>query len=387
MIQIPGFRTVLRGYDPTEVDRAIGDLIKARDQARSEAADNALARSRMATELAELQEQAAGYRAKLAKVEAAAEAPASSDVGARIGRMLSLAEDEAAAMRTEAAAEAERLLAEAKAEVEQLTGNAERHARDVVSKADTEAARILEAARRQSDEIVDYADREAVARREEAESIYEAHRARAAAAADEFERNLGDRQRQADVDFASRTELHEQAITALLERQEVLQAEAEQAAERAREEARAILRTAREEAQQHLDTAHAEVAELRGQADRDLQTIVAKRDAVNAQLATVRQLLADLDTGPSTADPEPVEGVLAGGDPADEAPAPTDSSSPGPVDDLPIPVPDPAEGELVDKSPSESPAPAEDEPSDSETPAEMADVQAENGSMAGSGQR
>ena len=46
MIQIPGFRTVLRGYDPTEVDRAIGDLCKARDQARAEAADAALRRQR-----------------------------------------------------------------------------------------------------------------------------------------------------------------------------------------------------------------------------------------------------------------------------------------------------------------------------------------------------
>ena len=198
MIQIPGFRTVLRGYDPTEVDRAIGDLIKARDQARSEAADNALARSRVESELAQLQEQAAGYRAKLAKAESATpEPPASSEIGARIGRMLALAEDEAGEVRSRAAAEAERLVTDARAEAEQLTGNAERHARDVVSKADTEAARILEAARRQSDEIVDYADREAVARREEAESIYEAHRARAAAAADEFERNVGERQQQA----------------------------------------------------------------------------------------------------------------------------------------------------------------------------------------------
>jgi DivIVA domain-containing protein len=363
VIQIPGFRTVLRGYDPTEVDRAIGDLVKARDQARSEAADNALALRRVESDLAQLEEQAAGYRAKLAKLESTAqEAPAPSEIGARIGRMLALAEDEAQAVRTEATTEAEQLLSTARAEAEQLTGNAERYARDVVSKADTEAARILEAARRQSDEIVDYADREAVSRREEAEAIYEAHRVRAAAAVDEFERNVTDRQQQADAEFASRTEMHEQAIVALLDRQESLQAEAEHAAEKARAEADSIIRAAQEEAQQHLDSAHAAAIELRGQAERDLQATISRRNAITAQLATVRRMLADLDAGMSG-------GSVALGDATVEA------------------APFAAEGEPRDE-PAE---PADDvddaAPSHSETLSDGADTDTENEGMARSGRR
>lgn len=362
---------MLRGYDPVEVDRAIGDLIKARDQARSEAADNALVLSRVESELAEVKEQVAGYRAQLAKAETATpETPVASEIGARIGRMLALAEDEASALRTEASAEAERVLSAAKAEAEQLTGNAERHARDVVSKSDTEAARILEAARRQSDEIVDYADREAVARREEAESIYEAHRSRAAAAADEFERNVTDRQQQADAEFASRSEVQEQAITALLERQEALQAEAEHAAGKARAEADTILRAAQAEAREHVEAAHVAAAEVHSQAMRDLQSTLARREAVTAQLATVRQLLADLDAG--LTNPSPAAGDPLVPQPAEEDPAEASSSR------TPASPASPASPD----SPASPASPGEAESAESETPGDFHDAETENEGMA-----
>jgi len=368
MIQIPGFRTVLRGYDPTEVDRAIGDLIKARDQARSEAADNAIARSRLETELSQLEEQAAGYRTRLEKLETnATETPSAGEIGARIGRMLALAEDESNEVRTRASAEAERLLSSARAEAEQLTGNAERYARDVVSKADTEAARILEAARRQSDEIVDYADREAVSRREEAESIYETHRARAAAAVDEFERTLAERQQRADADFAERTRASEDAIATLAERQASLQSEADSVAERARAEADAIRRAAREEADQHLAAAHAAAARARMDSERELQAIQARRDAITAQLATVRQMLANLDMGR----------------PADDAPARIADSEDDPQPETRVAVAwDGAADDVVDETPGDEHA----ESGKDGTRAE-ADAVADAESMARSGRR
>ena len=37
------FRTVMRGYEPTEVDRALGDLRKAVEQARTDAANAGVA--------------------------------------------------------------------------------------------------------------------------------------------------------------------------------------------------------------------------------------------------------------------------------------------------------------------------------------------------------
>jgi cell division septum initiation protein DivIVA len=301
MIQIPGFRTVLRGYDPTEVDRAIGDLCKARDQARAEAADGSLALGKAQAAVSQLEEQLAGYRTRLAKLESAKEEqPSFSDIGARIGRMLALAEDEASELRTRARAESERLSQEVNAEVEQLRSNAERHSRDVISKADTEAARILEAAKRQADEIIDYADREAVARREEAEAVYEAHRARAAAAAAEFEQNLAERREKAAEELATQTATNEAAIARLKERHDNLELEAENMLFGAKEQAEAILKSAREEAVQHIAAARASAVKIRRESERELQAAVARRDSINAQLANVRQMLNTLDnTGSS----------------------------------------------------------------------------------------
>lgn len=301
MIQIPGFRTVLRGYDPTEVDRAIGDLCKARDQARAEAADAALSLNKAQAAIAQLEEQLSGYRARLAKLESAKEeTPAFSDIGARIGRMLALAEDESNELRQRAQAEADRVTNEAIAEAEQMTGNADRHSRDVISKADTEAARILEAAKRQADEIVDYADREAVARREEAEAVYEAHRARAAAAAAEFEQNLAERRDKANVEFETQSAGHEQAISKLRERHDNLELEAEQLLSGAKEQAELTMKAAREEAIQHVASARATAVKIRRESERELEAAVARRDSINAQLANLRQMLATLDNTNST---------------------------------------------------------------------------------------
>ncbi len=301
MIQIPGFRTVLRGYDPTEVDRAIGDLCKARDQARAEAADSALALNKAQAAVSQLEEQLAGYRTRLAKLESAREEqPSFSDIGARIGRMLALAEDESSELRSRAKIEADRLVEEANAEVEQLKSNAERHSRDVISKADTEAARILEAAKRQADEIVDYADREAVARREEAEAVYEAHRARAAAAAAEFEQNLAERRDKADEEFAAQSAMHDQAISRLKERHENLEFEAENLLADAKGQAEAIVAAARDEAVQHIAGARASAVRIRRESERELQAAIARRDSINAQLSNVRRMLATLDNTSST---------------------------------------------------------------------------------------
>jgi cell division septum initiation protein DivIVA len=330
MIQIPGFRTVLRGYDPTEVDRAIGDLCKARDQARAEAADSSLSLGKTQAAVAQLEEQLTGYRTRLAKLESAKEQqPSFSDIGARIGRMLALAEDESAELRSRAKAEAERVTGEATGEAEQLKSNAERHSRDVISKADTEAARILEAAKRQADEIVDYADREAMARREEAEAVYEAHRARAAAAAAEFEQNLAERREKAAEELATQTATNEQAIGRLRERHDNLELEAESMLSGAKDQAEATLKAAREEAVQQIAAARASAVKIRRESERELQAAVARRDAINAQLANVRQMLATLDNTSSSlatkpADAEAAE-VAAAEDAEFEAPVAADA--------------------------------------------------------------
>ncbi|PFG18408.1 DivIVA domain-containing protein [Propionicimonas paludicola] len=322
MIQIPGFKTVLRGYDPTEVDRAIGDLAKARDQARSEAADSAIESTKLQATVAQLEEQLSGYRTRLAAVEQnqPSDQPSFNDLGARIGRMLALAEDEADELKTRAKAEAERLSAEAEEAANQTKSAADRYARDVVSKADTEAARIVEAAKRQADEIVDYADREAVARREEAEAVYEHQRARAAAAAAEFERSLAERRDKAAEEFAAQMAANEQAINRAQERQVALEMEGDRALAEAKLAAESTIKAAREEAIQHVEAARLAALKIRRESERELQAATGRRDAINAQLANVRQMLATL--GGTVASP------LAELDEIEFAPIPSSAASP-----------------------------------------------------------
>lgn len=310
--QNPAFRTVMRGYEPSEVDRVLAETRKALDQTRAEAGDSSVALTKLRSQVAQLEEQANSYRLRLATLEQeqkeATSAPNFTDLGARIGKMLKLAEDEAAELRAKARAEADKLVAEAQAAADAATGAAERYAADVTSRTDAEATRVLEAAKRQSDEILDYADREAMARREEAEAVYEHQRARAAAAAADFEKTLAERRDRAAEEFANQMHVNEVAITRSQERQAALDAEADRTLSDAKAQADAHLKAARDEAGQLIDSARLTAEKIRRESERELQAATARRDSITAQLTNVRQMLATL--GGATivnplADPEP----------------------------------------------------------------------------------
>ena len=152
--QNAAFRTVMRGYEPSEVDRALADLQKALEQARAEAGNNSVAVTKLTSQVSQLEEQANGYRTRIAALEQEQKestAPTFTDLGARIGKMLKLAEDEANDLRNKAKAEAEKLVSEAEASAEQARAAADRYAADVTSKTDAESTHALEAAKRQSD--------------------------------------------------------------------------------------------------------------------------------------------------------------------------------------------------------------------------------------------
>jgi cell division septum initiation protein DivIVA len=324
--QNPAFRTVMRGYEPGEVDRTVAELRKALDQTRAEAGDSSVALTKLRSQVSQLEEQANNYRLRLATLEQeqreAVSAPTYTDLGARIGKMLKLAEDEAADLRAKATAEAERLVVEATAAADATRTAADRYSADVTSRTDAESTRILEAAKRQSDEILDYADREAMARREEAEAVYEHQRARAAAAAADFEKTLAERRDKAAEEFAVQMHANEVAIAHAQERQAALDAEADRTLADAKAQADAHLKAAREEAGQHVDSARLSAEKIRRESERELQAATARRDAITAQLTNVRQMLATL--GGATivnplADPAPAV------DPAAEA-APTETA-------------------------------------------------------------
>ncbi len=331
--QNPAFRTVMRGYEPNEVDRVIAELRKTLDQTRAEAGDSSVAVTKLRSQVAQLEEQANSYRLRLATLEQeqkeATSAPTYTDLGARIGKMLKLAEDESADLRAKAKAEAEQLVAEAHTAADAARSAADRYAADVTSKTDAEATHLLEAAKRQSDEILDYADREAMARREEAEAVYEHQRARAAAAAADFERTLADRRDKAAEEFANQMQLNEVAIARSQERQALLDAEADRTLSDARAQAEALVKGAREEAGQNIDSARLTAEKIRRESERELQAATARRDSITAQLTNVRQMLATLggativnplaDPEPEVPDPEPEPEAAPTDDAADDS--------------------------------------------------------------------
>ncbi len=67
--QNPGFRTVMRGYEPSEVDRAVAELRKLVEQARSQSADSLVAETKLHSQVAQLEEQASSYRTRIAALE------------------------------------------------------------------------------------------------------------------------------------------------------------------------------------------------------------------------------------------------------------------------------------------------------------------------------
>jgi hypothetical protein len=133
-----------------------------------------------------------------------------------------------------------------------------------------------------------------MARREEAEAVYEHQRARAAAAAADFEKTLAVRRDTAAEEFAVQMQGNEQAIVRAQERQASLDAEADRTLAEAKAEADMHLKNAREEAGRHVDSARLTAEKIRRESERELQAATARRDAITAQLTNVRQMLATL---------------------------------------------------------------------------------------------
>ena len=328
------FRTVMRGYDPSEVERTVGQLRQAADQARAEAADRTVEvtklRGQLAAGEARLADQA-GQLTALQSEQAQAAAPSFADLGARVGKILSLADAEAKELVAKARTEADALTSQTQAEAERVRSSAESYAADTRSKADAEAARTIEAAKRESDDILDHADREATARREEAEAVYEHQRARAAAAAADFEQTLAERRDKAAIEFAEQMAANEAATACAEERQSAIEAESERIRAAAEAQAASIVKAAQDEAAAAVSAARTQAEKIRRESDRELQAATSRRDAITAQLTNVRQMLATLG-GTSIVDPlegfgkapEPVVEELAA--PAEEVTEPADES-------------------------------------------------------------
>jgi cell division septum initiation protein DivIVA len=306
---------ILRGYDPEEVNAAFEDLTKELEAARTTSNGQDADVSELQATVDQLQQELdemSLYTADLEERAAQAPKPPTfDDLGSRISQMLSLAQAESQDVRSTAKSEAEKLTLDTQSAVEQSRADAEAYASEVRTKADSEATRIITQAQREAEGILDQADREALARREEAEAIYENQRARAAVAAADFEKTLAERRDEAAKDFASQMKAQDEAMQRAEESLYAIQEEAERYKAEAQEQADATIKDANNQGNEILKQAKAAAERIRRESEREVQAASARRDAITLQLSNVRQMLATMGVAPQLSDEDMVESSVA----------------------------------------------------------------------------
>lgn len=294
------FRTVVRGFEPTEVERALQQLWAKVEQGQEAVAQAEADNEGLRQQLGALSDQShidqVQIRQLVDELEQA-EAPSASAITERAAKILKLAEEEAGEILSKAKSAAIIAKADADRYGEQTRKAADLDAAETADKAKSQSARLLEEADQKADEVLDNANMEATTRREEAEAIFERQRSRAAAAAAEFEKTLTTRRDAAAKDFASQMESYQQAISAAEQRHVEIRAESDQMLATAKQDTEMMLRSAREEAAQKLDDARLAADRVRTESERELLAATARREAVTAQLTNVRQMIAALGTG------------------------------------------------------------------------------------------
>jgi cell division septum initiation protein DivIVA len=297
------FRVVLRGYEPTQVNQRLEELTTAVAQATAQ-------RDALAARLDAVEHD----RPEPAPVETQ---PASFEhLGARVAQILALANEEAEELRHTSAAEVAAERQRLQEETTRAREEAERYAADTRSAADTDAARIVEDARRAADERLDNAERDAAARIQEAEAIHEEQRAKAVQSAADFETTLAARRRAAEEEFQRQMQEVERRLDEARQTLESARLEAEQTESGAQTRARELVRAAEEQAATIVDDARTRAVRVRAESDRELAAATQRRDAINAQLGNVRQMLATLTGSVTAPDPFATDDAPV----ADEAP-------------------------------------------------------------------
>ena len=327
MSQSPEFHTVFRGYDPIQVDQHLQGLSQTVQAAHDENA-------RLSVELTKATQAQAAALEELDRHRAAIESlkseqrkvssPTFADLGERIGSMLGLADEEARSMREGAAADAAQKAEAAEKRAKEVRDAADLYAAEVRSKADVDASGVLEKARLEADSILDDAGREAAARREEAEAYFENQRARAAAAAADFEATLSARRDKAAADFTAQMAVHDAALSDAQEKAARLAKEADDHHASRTAEAERVLEDARAQAASVIDAAREQAERIRRDSERELAAATARRDSITAQLSNVRNMLATLGGGSAVLTEEILDGPAepaqpAAGPAADEA--------------------------------------------------------------------
>ncbi|MDQ1535642.1 MAG: hypothetical protein QOE58_35 [Actinomycetota bacterium] len=323
------FRSVLRGYDPAQVDQVIHDLGLAAAAARKEAGERTIQVSKLEAAQGQLSTEVERHVERVrAFEEQQTEAPKGdfASFGERIGRILALAEQEASDMRSKAQSDAADHHALADESSKSTRDEADHYADERRSAADVEASRFIEDAKRQADSILDDADRQAMARLEEAEAVYERARAKSATAAVDFESTLAARRDASALEFAAEVAVAEQKLAAVRLRSDQAAVDFEQTQREATSRAAKQLEQATIQGRTLVAEAKTKAERIRSDSERELAAATQRRDSINAQLSNVRQMLGALGgvTIANQQDPmEPVAGESAPadapGDPATQA--------------------------------------------------------------------
>jgi hypothetical protein len=291
------FRSVLRGYDPAQVDQQVHELAQAAKAARQEAAERTIQVSKLEAAQSQLTSEVERHvqRARaLEEEQMKASAPTYATLGERIGSILTLADEEAGEMRVRAQADAANHHALADESALATRQDADRYAAEMHSAAEAEAARFMEDAKQQADSVLDDADRQAMARCEEAEAVYERARAKSATAAVDFETTLAARRDSSALEFAAEVKAAEQQLATVRIQAEQTHIESEQAQQEASTRSAQQLEQATAHAHALVSEAKTKADRIRGDSERELAAATARRDSINAQLSNVRQMLAAL---------------------------------------------------------------------------------------------
>ena len=291
------FRSVLRGYDPAQVDQLVHELSQAATAAQQEAGERTIQVSKLEAATTQLKSEIERHVQQLRALEEAqmkAAAPTYAGLGERIGSILALADKEAAEMRTRAQADAANHHALADESARATRQSADDYATETRSAVDADVARILEDAKRHADSLLDDADREAMARREEAEAVYERARAKSAAAAVDFETTLAARRDASALELVAEIAAAEQQLADVQLRAEQIRSESEHAQQEAASRSGQQLEQATTHAQTLVAEAKIKADRIRSDSERELAAATQRRDSINAQLTNVRQMLATL---------------------------------------------------------------------------------------------
>jgi len=325
------FRSVLRGYDPAQVDQHVHELAQAAAAAQQEAGERTIQVSKLEAAQIQLKSEIERHAQRARAMEEAqmkAAAPTYAGLGERIGSILALADKEASEMRTRAQTDAANHHALADESALATRQNADDYATETRSAVDAEVARILEDAKRHADSLLDDADREAMARREEAEAVYERARAKSAAAAVDFETTLAARRDTSALEFAAELTAAEQQLAFVQQQSEQARNDSEQTQQEAASRSAQQLEQATAQAQALVAEAKTKAERIRGDSERELAAATQRRDSINAQLTNVRQMLSTLGGVAMVAPLHLAEPV------ADQAESATDVEQPEVVTDV-----------------------------------------------------